>query len=406
MIKPAHHLPGVSPNTKDRAMGVADEGTDERDLPVMSLIAAIAAISVVGLGFGHSTPLFSVLLDRYGASDFVVGSNTAFGAISALLGAPFYPRIIAKVGLRLFLVICLGIMVIPYLAVFWAGDRLWMWYPLRFIFSVGGAGVFAASEIWINGLAPDRMRGKILGIYTTFLALGFACGPLILTVTGYDGFLPFIVGAAVFSCAAIPLLFVRAPHVANEEHGDIFAPMRRFPVLFTSAAMFAAVESAMLIFLPILALELNYGVNVGARALTIYGLGLLSAQLPVGWLTDKVSPRRVMTGCALLGAGFALLVPLTQGQIWLLYAVLFIWGGAVGALYTVGLIVVGNTFKGSALASANTAFVFTYAAGAVLGPFIAGTARYGFGANGLMVVIALALGAYAWAARRSLGEAE
>ncbi|MEM7741764.1 MAG: MFS transporter [Pseudomonadota bacterium] len=371
-------------------------------LPWLSLAASIMAISVVGAGFGHSLPLFSFLLESYGASDVTIGLNTAFAAISALICAPYYPRVIAKIGLKLFIFICLTIMVVPYLLVFLAGDNIIWWYPLRFIFSVGGAGLFAASEIWVNGIAPDRLRGKIIGVYGTCLALGFALGPLLLNLTGYEGLLPFVAGAAVFSSAALPLFFVGAPKVADEHGPGIFKPIAKDPVLFAAPAMFAAVESAMLIFLPVLALEIGHGAGVGAQALTVYGFGILVAQIPIGQLADHVAPRRVVAWCAVLGAGLALLVPVVQSDVIALYTVLFVWGGMVGGLYTAGLVVIGNTYKGTALAAANTAFVFAYAAGAIAGPLFAGGIRQGFGPQGLAIGIAMALGAYAWAARRSV----
>ncbi|MEO1657302.1 MAG: MFS transporter [Pseudomonadota bacterium] len=370
-------------------------------LPWLSLAASIMAISVAGAGFGHSLPLFSFLLESYGASDVTIGLNTAFAAISALLCAPYYPRVISMIGLKAFIIACLVIMVVPYLLVFWAGDRIALWYPLRFIFSVGGAGLFAASEIWVNGIAPDRLRGKIIGVYATCLALGFALGPLLLNMTGYEGFLPFLAGALVFSSAAIPLIFVKAPVVADEESGSIFKVLVKDPVLFTASALFAGVEGAMLIFLPVLALEIGHGVGVGAQSLTVYGLGILAAQLPIGQLADQFAPRRVVAWCAILGASLALLVPVVQSDVLALYAVLFVWGGMVGGLYTAGLVVIGNTFKGTALAAANTAFVFAYAGGAVLGPLFAGTVRQIFGPQGLSLGIAVALGAYAFAAWRS-----
>jgi len=354
-----------------------------------------------GLGFGHSLPLFTFVLKSHGASDWVIGNNTAFAAIASLLGAPFYPRMIAKIGLKAFILLSLLTMIVPYLLFFWTGDQIGLWYPLRFIFAAGGAGLFCAAEIWINGIAPDRIRGKVIGIYTTCLALGFAAGPAILTVTGYEGFLPFLVGGFIFALAAIPLAFVRAPQTTDEkESGSIFPPMLRFPVIFGSAAMFAGVESAMLIFLPVLALELGHGVSVGAFSVTVYGVGLLLAQMPIGQLADMFPAKRVMAGCAGVGAVLALFVPMVQENLYALYAVLFLWGGAVGGIYTAGLVVVGNTFKGGALAAANTAFVFTYAAGAVIGPFAAGILRTTAGADGLMFGLMLALAAYAWAARR------
>ncbi|MEM6746109.1 MAG: MFS transporter [Pseudomonadota bacterium] len=382
--------------------GVRSTNRDQAEkLPWLSLAASIMAISVAGAGFGHSLPLFSFLLESYGASDVTIGLNTAFAAISALICAPYYPKVIAKIGLKAFIIACLIIMVVPYMLVFWAGDRIIWWYPLRFIFSVGGAGLFAASEIWVNGIAPDRLRGKIIGVYATCLALGFALGPLLLNITGYEGFLPFLAGALVFSSAAIPLFFVRAPIVADEDSGSIFTMLAHDPVLFTASAMFAAVEGAMLIFLPVLAMEIGHGVGVGAQSLTVYGLGILAAQLPIGQLADQFPPRKVVTWCAILGASFALFVPVVQQDVIALYAVLFVWGGMVGGLYTAGLVVIGNTFKGTALAAANTAFVFAYAGGAVLGPLFAGAIRQLFGPQGLAFGIAIALGAYALAAWRS-----
>ncbi|GGY44798.1 MFS transporter [Parvularcula lutaonensis] len=377
---------------------VSDTGQER--IPLVSLIAAIVAISVAGMGFGHSLPLFSFLLDSYGVSDEEIGLQTGVAAISALIGAPFYPRVIARIGLKPFLIICVLIMVIPYLAVFWAGERIWMWYPLRFIFSIGGAGLFAGSEIWINGLAPDRIRGKIIGIYATCLALGFAAGPFILATTGYDGFLPILVGATVFSSAVIPLFFASAPKFDGEHTSGIFAAMKTAPVIFGASAMFAGVESAVLIFLPVLALELNHGVAIGAQSVTVYGLGLLAAQLPVGQLADMFPARRVMTGCAAVGAALACLIPAVQEHVWALFAVLFVWGGAVGGIYTAGLVVIGNRYKGHELAAANTGFVFAYAAGAVIGPIAAGFVRGTLGPNGLLFAVGLSLALYAWAARR------
>lgn len=373
---------------------------DEAPIPYLSLAAAIAAISVAGAGFGHSLPLFSLLLEEYGVGDFEIGLNTGIAAIAALIGAPFYPRMIAKTGLKVFVFLALATMVAPYLLIHAAGENIGLWYPLRFIFVIGGGALFAGSEIWINAVAPDRVRGRVIGLYGTCLALGFALGPLLLKLTGYQGFLPFAVGGAVFASAAIPLAIAAAPAVEPHSEGSIFKEMRRDPVLFGSASMFAGVETAMLVFLPILALELGHGVGIGAQLLTVYGVGLLLAQVPVGWLSEIFNPRKVMAGCALIAAVLALMIPAVQAWVLPLYAVLFVWGAAVGGIYTTGLVSVGNTYKGTRLAAANTGFVFAYALGGVIGPLVAGGLRGGIGPNGMIAGIALSLGLYAWAAAR------
>ena len=160
----------------------------------LGLVAAISAISVAGLGFGHSIPLFSVLLDRAGASGFANGSASAAGALAVILATPFYPRFIARLGLKRFLLLSVLVMVAGYAAIYASRDHVWAWYPLRFVFSAGASGMFVGSEVWINGAADKATRGRLIGLYSTCLALGFSMGPLLLGVTGYDGAAPFVVG--------------------------------------------------------------------------------------------------------------------------------------------------------------------------------------------------------------------
>jgi MFS family permease len=388
-------------------MNATTEGTQAGSDKILwlGLVAPIAAISVAGLGFGHSLPLFSYLLKAYGASDLEIGANTALPALAAVLGAPAYPWLIRRMGLKPFLLTCLAFMVAPYLAIHLAGERIVWWYPLRFVFVIGGGGLFAGSEIWINGLAPDRIRGKVIGVYATCLALGFALGPLILGVSGYEGFVPFLIGAGVFASAALPLLLAPAPAVSPSSEGNILVPIRAEKVVFASAAIFAGVEGAMLIFLPILAIETGLSVAEGARLLTVYGLGVLTAQLPVGQLADMRPPRLVMGWCAGLSGLLLLALPLSEGSLWLLSGLLFVWGGAVGGIYTAGLVTLGNRFKGEALAAANTGFVFAYAVGGVAGPLLAGGLRDLFGPLGLTVGLIMVLLAYALAALRRAGAA-
>jgi MFS family permease len=90
-------------------------------------------------------------------------------------------------------------------------------------------------------------------------------------------------------------------------------------------------------------------------------------------------------------------------------ALLFVWGGAVAALYTIGLAHLGSQLSGRDLASANAAFVFCYGVGMVLGPQAIGIGMDVFGNDGFgwslalffAAYVALALGRLAMIARRT-----
>ena len=73
---------------------------------------------------------------------------------------------------------------------------------------------------------------------------------------------------------------------------------------------------------------------------------------------------------------------------------LFFWGGAVAALYTVGLAHLGAQLTGRELASANAAFVLCYGLGMLLGPQAIGVGLDLLGPPGFGYTIAIFFGLY------------
>ncbi len=51
-----------------------------------------------------------------------------------------------------------------------------------------------------------------------------------------------------------------------------------------------------------------------------------------------------------------------------IYALLALWGGIVMGIYTIGLTMIGERFKGGELVGANALYVMLYALGMLVGP--------------------------------------
>ena len=388
-------MSGTAPYTRPQAGGA------------LGVAAAIAAISVAGIGFGHSIPLFSVLLDRAGASGWQNGAATAAGAVAVVAATPFYPRVIRKVGLKPFLLVSVAVMVAAYACVFAVRETIWAWYPLRFVFSMGASGMFVGSEIWINGAATRENRGRLIGLYSTCLALGFMTGPLLLERTGYDGLLPFLVGGAVFASAALPVLIARAPAAEPESEGDaeVLPVMASAPVTFGASSTFGAVESALLVFLPLLVIAAGFGEAASARVVAVYGLGLVALQYALGAAAGRFGITHVLWLCALGAAGLAALLPLADGGLPTLYPVVFLLGGLVQGISTVGLVLVGDRFEGPRLAAASTGYATAWGLGAIVGPLVAGGVKDAGGFDAMLWLVTALLGAYALAAFARRGAA-
>ena len=111
-------------------------------------------------------------------------------------------------------------------------------------------------------------------------------------------------------------------------------------------------------------------------------------QLPIGWLADRMDPRRLIVACTVASLGAALLLPLAIGQPVLQWPLLIVWGAALGGFYTLGMIMMGQRFRGADLAAVNAAFVVMWGIGGISGPALSGAAMDIFGREALPAFVA------------------
>jgi fucose permease len=72
---------------------------------------------------------------------------------------------------------------------------------------------------------------------------------------------------------------------------------------------------------------------------------------------------------------------------WLIWPVMFAIGTSAFAIYTTGLTILGDNFKGSDLVAGSAAFAAMWGIGGLLGPPIAGVATDAFGVDAIPLTI-------------------
>ncbi len=367
-----------------QAQAASTDSRPDETIHWLSIAAAIAAISAVGIALDLGLPLLSVVLEKNGVSATMIGLNSAMAGLASVAIAPFCTPFAQRYGVADTMLIAIVIASVSAVGFYFAPD-FWIWFPLRVTFHGAITVLFILSEFWINATAPPSRRGLVLGIYATVLSLGFAAGPLLFSVLGSDGILPFAVGAAIILVAAIPTIMARreSPVIVNRPSG----PFMKFVVLVPTATaavfVFGAVEAGGFALFPVFAGRIGFSETDGALLLTMIGLGNVLFQIPLGMLSDRVRDRRTLLFyCAVIGLLGCLLLPMIASNWWLLASVLFVWGAVVAGLYTVGLAHLGSRLVDSDLASANAAFVFCYAIGMLVGPQLIGAAMDAVGPSG------------------------
>jgi len=387
-----------------RAGAMAPAECREGRLDVLALAAVISGITGVGIALSLSLPLLSVVLEGRGVAPFLVGINTATAGVAAIAVLPFVTGLARRFGTARLIVAAFLTMSVTLMG-FYVIEPFVLWFPLRFVFSASVTLIFALTEFWINSLASERRRGLIVGVYTAFLSVGISVGPLILALVGTEGILPFAIGSAALLAAALPVLFVRTrePHLPSGGHWNLLRFLMVAPLALFSSLVFGAVESGGTAILPLYGTALGLSGEQAVILVSAIAAGNVLSQIPIGYLADKVNRRLLLIGSAAVGVAGAVLMPFVSGSYPLLLAVLFVTGGIVAGLYTIGLTHLGARYRGADLASANAAFVMMYAVGMLIGPVALGAGLDVWPPHGFAVAIAVIFGAYVVMALMRIG---
>ena len=336
------------------------------------MIAVITCASLVGLTFGYSLPLLSIIMEKAGIGSTLIGLSAASESAAIILFGPFVPRLIGALGLRnaMFAGTLFGVVALSALAFF---EPLYVWFPLRFVLGGTIFLVLIASDIWVTQGASAKHRGRMIGIYGTAITGGMAVGALLVGLIGSDGTLPIFIGAAILASAALPLTFAHGPVPAMEETGKLQprTMLLAMPLLVAAVFAFGVIDSSALSLLPVFGLHLGMNEQTSTVLVTVLVAGSILLQFPIGWLADRIDRMHVLLMCAVAGTVAAIFLPIFLGSDWAMWICLFTVGGSM----------VGE------LAAAVTLFAMIFAVGSTLGPLIGGGAIDVWDPYGLNVLI-------------------
>ena len=364
---------------------------------LLSWAAPIAAISVVSISLSLTIPLYSLLLERMGASGTAIGLNHTMASIAMVATAPLLPTVVARIGLVPLMLGALAVMALT-LPTIPLIPSPWWWGFLRFCWGVAGSTLFFASEFWLVAVAPDRLRGRLIAVYSMVLAGCYMLGPVILNLTGLDRFLTYAVPTAIVLAASVPIILGRHGAPLGRHGGPVrlSAPLGFFrsdPMVMWGVVLFGVIEFGGNALITVWGLRTGFAQEAAVALVFWIAFGSMVFQLPTGWAADRIERRRML---ALAGIGSAIApvgIVMFSASYPAVAAGAVLWGGIAVALYTLALTELGARYSGAKLAEANAAVILAYGLGALVSPTAFGAAMEVAPPDGLLwLAAAVALG--------------
>jgi len=249
-----------------------------------------------------------------------------------------------------------------------------VWILMRSSTGFCFAGLYVVAESWLNGLATNTFRGRLLAMYNVVTIGAYGAGQLLVfnfdarTLTG------FAFAAVVSSLAVIPVVMseqAATPNVDNHTHITMRELAKIVPTGAGTILLVGLAHGGMLGMAVIFATR--EGLSVGRVGILIaaINLGGMALTWPISSASDDLDRRiiGVLSSLAVIVLG---LVMLTQTpSSWFTTALLFAIGGFSFPLYAVGGAYTNDWVSQEQMGAAASQLVTLYGFGAMIGPLVA-----------------------------------
>jgi len=248
------------------------------------------------------------------------------------------------------------------------------WGLLRVIFGFCFSGVYVTAESWLNNSATNETRGQSLSVYTIVMMGGIVASQYVILLGDASGFVMFILPSVLVSVAIAPMLLSATPTPAYERAKPMsllaafrFSPLSAVGTFFTGA-----------VFAAQFGMTAVYGTEAGlttpqiAVFVSVFYIGGLLFQFPVGWTADRTDRRLLILVLAFCGGLSAIGAFVFSDVFPILLVMSFLIGGFSNPLYPLLIAYMNDYLEVDDMAAGSGALLFLNGVGAILGPVIAG----------------------------------
>jgi MFS family permease len=313
--------------------------------------ALFLGLALIMVGNGLQGPLLALRAEAEGFDLVVSGLIMAGYFVGFFAGSRYAEYAVTKVGhIRVFAGLASTASSTAIIHAVWVNP--FSWVLLRMVFGLCMAGIYVVIESWLNDLATNKTRGRLLAAYMVVTMAGLSGGQMLVGLGSATGFTLFVVASVLVSVSLVPVTLSAAsgPPLSVPEPMGLADLVDIVPT--------GAVTSFM------------NGLATGAL-LPLFGAWMF--QWPIGTISDKVSRRGVLAVVCLAGSTMSALLALVEPGSGASYVLMFFLGGTLFPMYSLSIAYTNDWLPPGKTMGASATLVRVNAGGAVLGPIIGAT---------------------------------
>ncbi len=381
----------------------ASDGPDSPDTPdatgrtIFNTWGLFSALGLLMLGNGLLGTLLGIRSVLEGFSTVTSGVILAVYYVGFLAGSRYAVTAAVRVGhVRVFAALASLASVSALLHVVWVTPVAWG--ALRFVSGFATAGLYVVAEGWLNGLATNGSRGRLMSVYMVVIMGGLAASQLLLYAGDPGQYQLFILSSVLVSVAVVPVSLSVGTAPRLDAVPDALK-MRELweiaPLGLVGALLVGMANGGFTSIAPVYASASGMSSSRVAVFMTIALFGAVAMQFPIGYLSDRMYRRQTILLVASLLVGLTLVASMLDAADTAMLPVVFLVGGLMFPMYSLVASHVSDVVPAERALAAAVAMVFYSGVGAVLGPLVLSLAMQLTSVGSFFVTLAVINGAIA-----------
>ncbi|WP_119307813.1 MFS transporter [Cohaesibacter haloalkalitolerans] len=362
---------------------------------ITPFILVLAAFGIQ-LSSGINYITFPLVLQSQGVTNALIGFVMSCDILALIVFSSRISTVVKKFGVINTIIICsiTRFAVVYFLS---GNDMIIGWIGGMFLYGLTTSALLVVLQTWLNMVSTGKLKGLIMGLYSSALSLGVALAPLLLRLTDMHSHMPFLMSGVISLVVLLVMLTVlkSRPSFHTDKKARIGFVFRHARLIMLSAIVGGFCFFGLPSFLTIYGIKNGLKAEDAALLLTMFMLGSVTLGMLVSTASAFINHYRLVFICVCTSVFCASFLSLAiYSHLLVALGLLYLWGGCMGGIYALGLNIIGEQFRQEDQMSANMTYTLMDAIGGMVGLCIIGTSMDFIGAEGLSYTIVIAAMVY------------